>query len=56
MKKYYATITNRVTGKQFEVGAWSKKELLRDLESIQKSGVENLDDCCVYVYEVEQQS
>ena len=54
MKHYYATITNRVTGRQFEIGAWSEKELRRDLEDIHRSGSENLDDCCVYIYEEEQ--
>lgn len=52
MKKFYATIT-RHDGTSKEIGAWSEKELQKDLRAIHEMGIENLDECAVYVYSVE---
>ncbi len=53
MTKFYAAITNFESGNQFEIGANSKKDLMRDLNDIQRQGFEDLDKCSVHIYTVE---
>lgn len=54
MKKFYATITPRNgEGKQFEIGAYSKKELQKDLTKVHRTGRADLDRCAVHIYTVE---
>ena len=53
MIKWYATITNLKTGRQFTVGEYSEKDLHKTLNDVQKVGRENLDECQVYIYTVQ---
>lgn len=53
MTKYYATITNLRTGRQFEIGEYSEAALRKTLDVIHKTGYENLDECRVTVYTAE---
>lgn len=53
MKKWYAACTDRDTGRQIEIGAYSEKALRKDLRQMEKQGIVN-SNWIFNIYTVEE--